>query len=83
VGEYSSGAGGLTASISILDTGVAQMRLRYASGVVDYRLTCIGPALWQAVSSLMMPLGATLEIAAGGFQLTTGRTTRLHFRRIK
>jgi hypothetical protein len=82
VGEYSSGRAGLTASIYVQEDG-ARMRLKCASGAVDYQLTCIGPALWQASSTLPMPLGSTLEMNGAGFQWTTGRTTRLSFERVK
>jgi hypothetical protein len=82
VGEYSSGRSGLTASISLQEDG-ARMQLKCASGAVDYQLNCIGPALWQAASTLPMPLGATLEMRDGGFQWTTGRTIRLPFERVK
>jgi D-aminopeptidase len=82
VGEYSSSRASLTASISLQEDG-ARMQLKCASGVVDYQLTCIGPALWQAASTLPMPLGATLEMHGGGFQWTTGRTIRLTFERVK
>lgn len=83
IGEYSSAAAGLTASISALETGGARMQLRAASGAVEYQLTRIGPALWQAASALLMPLGATLELNETGFELTTGRTLRLHFERVQ
>ncbi|HEY5758210.1 MAG TPA: serine hydrolase domain-containing protein [Steroidobacter sp.] len=82
VGEYSSAGAGLTASISLQADG-ARMQLKCASGAVDYQLTCIGPALWQASSTLPMPLGATLEMNGAGFQWTTGRTMRLPFERVK
>jgi hypothetical protein len=82
VGEYSSGRVGLTASIRA-QMDRARMRLQCASGAVDYQLTCIGPALWQAASTLPMPLGATLEMHDDGFQWTTGRTIRLPFERVK
>lgn len=82
VGEYSSAGAGLTAAISLHADG-ARMQLKCASGAVDYQLTCIGPALWQAASTLPMPLGSTLEMNATGFQWTTGRTIRLPFERVK
>lgn len=82
VGEYSSGRAGLTAVISLQGDG-AQMRLKCGSGDVEYKLICIGPALWQATSMLPMPLGSTLEMHGSGFQWTTGRTIRLPFERVK
>jgi hypothetical protein len=80
VGEYSSAAG-LAASIFVQAGGGTRMRLRCDSGGVDYQLDCIGPGLWQAASTTLMPLGGTLEVSKGGFELTTGRTIRLRFER--
>lgn len=82
VGEYVSAGAGLTADISLQEDGV-RMRLKCASGNVEYKLLCIGPALWQATSTLPMPLGSTLEIHGRGFLWTTGRTVRLAFERVK
>ena len=80
VGEYSSEAG-LTASISTTATGGAELRLHLGSGATPYRLAALAPALWQVTSMAPMPLGGTLEVNSLGFDLTTGRTARLHFRR--
>lgn len=80
LGEY-SGAAGIGASVSLQQDAAVRMRLRCASGAIDYRLTNIGPGLWQGNSASLMPLAPTLEVSGTGFTLSTGRTLRLAFER--
>jgi len=80
-GGYSSASAGLEAFITTPRSGAAQMRLQCVMGGLDYELTPIGTNLWEARSAALMPLAATLEVRDGGFDMTTGRTLRLHFDR--
>jgi CubicO group peptidase (beta-lactamase class C family) len=81
-GEYSSASAGLEASITTARSGPARMRLQCGIGGLDYELTPMGPDLWEAKSTAAMPLSATIEVRAGGFDMSTGRTLRLHFDRV-
>ena len=79
-GEYECREAGMSAAIRPAD-GSWAMRLAGELGDVDYSLRPIGATLWQGQGASSLPLVVTLEVDNEGFLMTTGRTSRLRFRR--
>ncbi|MBP7337485.1 serine hydrolase [Niveispirillum sp.] len=82
LGDYVSAAAGISASIRDGDEA-PHLTLRNAIGSFLYKLAPVAPDLWEARGAGPLPLAATLEIDGTGFLLTTGRTLRLRFERLK
>lgn len=80
-GRYDNSAAALFAIIQRTDEGTWNMVLGGELGSTIYGLKPLGDHLWEARATNSLPLVATLEFEDGGFRLTTGRTTRLPFRR--
>ena len=83
-GPYANTATAVRAVIAIDDTGAPTLQLSCTLGplahaALAYALQPIGPDLWEAKAQSALPLVATLEFHAGGFDFTTGRTARLRF----
>ena len=80
-GRYENAAAGMAATVTHHPEGPALLRMSGALGGIEYAMTPIGPRLWQAKATSALPLVLTLEFDPDGFDLTTGRTTRLRFTR--
>ena len=84
IGLYASTATGVRAVIAAGETGAPTLKLSCTLGplfdaALPYALQPIGPDLWEAKVQSLLPLVATLEFHAEGFDFTTSRTARLRF----
>lgn len=80
-GRYENPSAAMTATIATDAAGKTLLRMTSELGGLSYALTRLGPALWQARATGALALVFTLEVTAGGFSLSTGRTRRLAFDR--
>lgn len=79
-GRYESPDAAMSATVTDRD-GAAILALGGALGVTEYALAAIGPGLWEGRATGALPLAVLIEIEAGGFLLSSGRTHRLRFDR--
>ncbi len=80
-GFYACASAGLLASVRDGGAGQALLRMSCEAGALEFVLSPLGPDLWEARCTGALPLVMSLEFAAAGFALTTGRTARLRFLR--
>lgn len=83
LGDYGHAPAGITARLHIGDAGTPRLTLSGPIGSLDYGLDPIGPDLWRTVPPDGLPIASTLEFGADGFHLSTGRTARLPFARVR
>lgn len=78
IGTYANADAGMTATV--VESGEGTMLvLAGALGAMTYRLTPIGPGLFEGDATGALPLALLIETDDDGLRLTSGRTQRLAF----
>lgn len=80
--RYSSAAAGLSATVKTGETGIVTLHLEGELGGAESTLTSLAPGVWRAKGGAALPITFLIESTKDGFSLSTGRTSRLPFKRL-